>query len=149
MDKLPDKIVDIDVLRINRNINKRCQCTEKKFVVDPQNRAVYCGTCGAWVDPYDAILELATRPEKLRDQIKGLLEQAREIRSYKPHLRVIKRLEQQYRGRKMLPTCPHCHQAFYLEELTFWTNAEFEKRRRERIESHNNTPAVGDSDRPR
>jgi hypothetical protein len=132
MDRLPDKIVDIDVLRINRNINKRCQCDEKKFVVDPQNRAVHCGTCGAQVDPFDAIYHLATKPETLRQQIKSLLEQGREIANYKPHLRVIKYLEQQYRGKKMLPTCPHCHQAFYLEELTFWTNAELEKRRRER-----------------
>lgn len=129
-EELPDKVVDIDVLRINRNISKRCQCQDKRFVVDPQNRAVHCGTCGAWVDPYDAIYHLATKKERMIEQVTSLLEQRREISRYKPHLVVIKQLERQYRGKKMLPTCPHCHEAFYLEELTFWTNAELVKRKR-------------------
>lgn len=132
MDKLPDKIIDIDILRINRNIHKRCQCSEKTFVVDPQNRAVYCGKCGAQVDAYDAMYYLAAHHEQLRARLNQMYEQAREISKYKPHLRVIKSLEQHYRGRKMLPTCPHCHRAFWLEELKHWTNAELEKKRRER-----------------
>ncbi|QDX93172.1 hypothetical protein EEL30_13165 [Brevibacillus laterosporus] len=115
MNQLPGKIVDIDVLRINRNSNKRCQCTEKTFVIDPQNRAINCGRCGAPVDPYEAMYYLATEQEQLRDQVLNLLEQRKQIVNYKPHMLAFRDLERQSRGKKMLPTCPHCHRGFSLK----------------------------------
>ncbi|TPG75480.1 hypothetical protein EEL32_24310 [Brevibacillus laterosporus] len=61
-------------------------CTEKTFVIDPQNRAINCGRCGAPVDPYEAMYYLATEQEQLKDQVLNLLEQRKQIVNDKPHM---------------------------------------------------------------
>lgn len=126
-DKLPDKVIDLKVLRINRNIGKRCKCLDKTFVVDPDNREVHCSKCGSKVDPFDAMYYLAANHEQLMDEVKRLLEQRREILNYKPWLLEVRELERRYRGKKMLPCCPHCGRGFYLNELTHWRSREYEE----------------------
>ncbi|GAA0491122.1 hypothetical protein GCM10008986_16480 [Salinibacillus aidingensis] len=125
VDNLPNKVVEIDQVRINRGIEKICKCDNRKFMIDTQNRQVNCSSCGAVIDPYDAMYELATNGEKLRNQVEQLLEQRKQIANYKPWLVTIKRLEKQYRGKKMLPNCPRCAEPFYLEEIKRWTGRSF------------------------
>ena len=132
MEKLPEKIIDIEVVRINRNIDKRCTCRDRNFIVDSQNKEINCGTCGARVDSYEALEEVASSYERLGDEVRHLLKQRKQIMNYKPHLIVFRDLESKYRGKKMLPICPHCHRAFYFEELNAWTSRELEDKRRAR-----------------
>jgi hypothetical protein len=131
-DKLPEKIIKIETLRINRDIYKRCRCAywERKYEVDPQNREVTCKKCGSRVDPFDAIYDMAKHYERLEEEVQRLLEQRKEIINYKPHMIVFRNLESNYRGKKMLPSCPHCHRGFFFEEIVNWTNREIEERRR-------------------
>jgi len=133
MDKdLPDKIIGLDQVRINRGIGKICKCENRKFVIDTTNRRITCSSCGSVVDPYDAMLDLAIQREEHARQVERLLEQKKELLAYKPHLRVIKSLESQYRGRKMLPNCPRCAEPFYLEELTRWMGRPYAEKRIQR-----------------
>lgn len=129
MPKLPTKIVDIDQLRINRNIDKICKCDKRKFVVDTTNKRINCGGCGAEIEPYDALLEIATKNSQMRKQVEQLLEQRKQIVDYKPWLLTIRELEKKYRGKKMLPCCPRCSKPFYLEELKSWMGREFADKR--------------------
>lgn len=124
-DRLPDKIVDIDQIRINRNIDKKCKCKPRKFMIDTTNRLVICSGCGAEVDPYDALYELAFNGNALQRQVEQLLEQRKQILDYKPWLLTIRNLEKRYRGKKMLPCCPRCEEPFYLEELDLWLSKTF------------------------
>ncbi len=136
---LPDKIIGLDQLRISRGLEKFCKCNKRKFVLDTSNRRVTCSSCGAFVDPYDALYELAHADEERNRQVEKLLEQRKEIVSYKPHLIVIKNLEKNYRGKKMMPISPCCNEPFMLEELYRWVNWKFnEKRVKERIENSKN-----------
>lgn len=130
MTDLPTKIIDIDQLRINRNIGKICKCDKYKrqFVVDTTNKRIIC-SCGAKVDPYDAILDLASNGSLFQQQIKGLLEQRKQIIDYKPWLLTIRNLEKKYRGKKMLPCCPRCDEPFYLEELKTWMGRPYAEAR--------------------
>ena len=132
-DELPEKIIKIETLRINRDIYKRCRCslTERRYVVDPQNREVTCKNCGSRVDPFDAIYDITRYYERLEEEAQSLLDQRKQIINYKPHMIVFRDLERQYRGKKMLPCCPHCHRGFYFEELAAWTNRKIEDRRRQ------------------
>lgn len=133
---LPDKVIGLDQMRISRGMGKICKCDKRKFVIDTDNRRVTCSSCGAVVDPYDALYDLAHADEERNRQVERLLEQRKEIASYKPHLVVIKNLEKNYRGRKMMPTCPSCKEPFMLEELICWVNWKFnEKHVRQRIEN--------------
>ena len=131
--KLPEKIIEIDQLRINRNIDKLCTCRNRRFMLDTTNKRVICNECGAEVDPYDAMYEMATSAEGLKKQVDRLLEQRKQILDYKPWLVTIRKLESKYRGKKMLPNCPRCDEPFYLEELTRWTGRQFADARIKRV----------------
>ena len=120
--ELPDKVIDIEILRINRNIGKRCKCHKRRFIIDPNNRSVYCEECGAWVDPYEAIEEMARNYERLHNNVAALLEQARQIANYKPWLTVFKSMEKLYRKKEMLPCCPGCSEPFRFEDIKLWVN---------------------------
>lgn len=123
--RLPGKIVKIEQLKINRSLNKICSCDDRRFTIDAKNKRVLCDECGASLDPYDALYDLATKRERMQQEIENLLEQRKAIVNYKPWLVVIKYLEQKYRGKKMLPNCPRCSEPFYLEELNHWTGKPF------------------------
>lgn len=135
-EELPGQIISFDQIRINRSLEKICNCDNRKFVVDTQNRRITCQSCGSIVDPYDAMYELAMNGERIQAQVEQLLEQRKQIANYKPWLVTIKKLEQQYRGRKMMPLCPACDEPFMLEELFRWVSWQFnEKRVKDRIEN--------------
>lgn len=124
-DQLPDKILNFDQIRINRGLEKICKCDKRKFMIDTKNRRVTCQSCGAVIDPYDAMYDLALKGEVMQSQVETLLKQRKQIANYKPYLITIKQLEKQYRGKKMLPSCPRCDEPFYLEELAYWTGKPF------------------------
>lgn len=130
MDSLPDKVKRIDVLRVEYGKKKLCQCSDPHYEIDYQNRLVYCADCGAIVDPFEALMEIAESYDRIGRQIDALLEQRREIASYKPHLVVIKELERRYRAQRfsMVPRCPRCGELFDLPELTSWANRAFLKK---------------------
>lgn len=139
--ELPEKIIDIDVVRANWNFKKHCTCSKRKFVLDPINREVHCSYCGEIVDPFDALMDLSNNYEMINSQLKSSLEQMKKIANYKPHLKVMKRLEKNYKGKnKMLPCCPVCNEPFYFEEITTWSGLQFgsaviEKRKEENNQS--------------
>jgi transcription initiation factor TFIIIB Brf1 subunit/transcription initiation factor TFIIB len=131
-DKLPDKIVNIGVLRINHNSRKICTCDNRTFTIDTKNRIVTCNQCGAIIDPFEVLIDITEHWERMEERTQRLLEQRREIENYKPWLIVIRDLERQYKGKQYLPVCPHCDKAFYLEELVRWVNREIEEARRKK-----------------
>jgi len=130
MEKLPDSIVQLDMVRLNRDRKKFCSCAKATYEVDEVNRVVTCRQCGAWVEPFAALADIAHRHEEREREQQRLLDQRREILNYKPHLLVMRELERGYRGKTMLPACPHCHRGLYFEELNHWVNRKIEDTRR-------------------
>ena len=123
--ELPDNVVDFTVLKIKYDRGKICQCPNPKYLIDFHNRLVTCAWCGAYTDPFDALLCIARRGEAFREEVAALLEQRREIENYKPHMVVFRKLEQQYRKGKhgrMLPGCPQCGKPFRFEDIRAWFN---------------------------
>lgn len=125
-DKLPEKgeLVRLDVLRIERNKQKDCNCISPAYEADVKNRRINCTKCGAVVDPFDVVVNIGRRHEELNELHERRLEQKKEIDKYKPHLRTIKYLEQQER-RQLTPYCPACSEPFRLSELTHWVAEKF------------------------
>lgn len=137
-EKLPDKIIDIDVVRANWNFKKKCTCQDRTFVLDPKNREIHCGQCGEIVDPFDAMLELANHYERINNQLHLIYNQKKELDNYKPHLKIIKELESQYRSKRLIPNCPVCGEPFYLEEIRSWTGWPYgEARIKKRMNKEN------------
>ena len=128
-DKLPDNLVQITALRVNRHAAMHCSCKTPLFEVDTKNQTVQCSKCGAFISPFSALIHIADKASELRRQLERLYEQRKEIAAYKPYLIVIRDLERQYRGRKMLPCCPRCKKPFYLEKIDSWVNTELAEKR--------------------
>lgn len=127
MDVLPNKITRIDIMRVKRGMQKLCKCCNPHYEIDIQNHLVFCVDCGAIVDPFVAITEIATHCDRLNSQVEALLTQAKEIQDYKPHLKIIKEIEHIYRSNKfsMVPCCPHCGEPFDLKDISNWKNRIF------------------------
>lgn len=131
-EKLPDNVKRLEILRVERGMKKLCVCANPHFVIDDKNRLVYC-ECGALVDPFDALKDIADEWEEMTEHTEYLLRTRKEIDNYKPHLVVIKQLAELYRGSRMWPTCPVCKEAFDLKEIlsNFWVNPEYVRKKRE------------------
>ena len=136
-EKLPDKIIPISTLRINRDKTKICKCHNRKFEIDTTNRIITCQECGAIIHPYDALLDIASHYEQFGREVDNLLTQRKQILDYKPHLLVMRELEKIYMGGRMLPCCPHCSRGIYAKELLIAsTSKQYEDRRRLKEESN-------------
>ncbi|MEG0380334.1 MAG: hypothetical protein RR603_01390 [Kurthia sp.] len=127
MDQLPDKLIKLDQIRIERGMGKICKCVAKKFVIDTDNRRVTCSSCGAQLDAFDAMYAMASDWERIQKEMEIVFEQRKALNEYKPHLRIIKELESKTRTgpNKMHPICPACEEPFALEELTRFYGAKF------------------------
>ncbi len=122
-----DNVIHIDVLKANYARNKICKCQVPKYEIDYKNRLVYCRTCGAIIEPFEALYRLALSYQEINDEIDRAIEYKRELQNYKPFLRQAKRYEQMMRKKNMLPICPKCREVFKWEELTGMANKEFYK----------------------
>ncbi|MFD2330069.1 hypothetical protein ACFSR7_12525 [Cohnella sp. GCM10020058] len=130
------KIVQLDVIRIERHKPRKCTCDpeERSFTVDNVNREITCG-CGMTVEPFEAMNFLAERYDRINRQHVAMDEQRRSWAKQKPHSILFKRLEQNYRRGEMLPTCPHCEVPIDPNKLTFWVNAKFYLQRQKQIKA--------------
>lgn len=128
--ELPENVVSITTLRINRNKRKNCECYRfnqyPQYEVDVKNREVVCVLCGTIVDSFEALETISRRYERMEDEVELLLKQARELANYKPWLRAIKEIERNVRSGEMIPCCPKCDESFRLEDLNHYVNRKFE-----------------------
>lgn len=130
MDKLPEKIIRFDVVKMEYGRSKMCQCPTPHYKVDYQNRLVYCADCGAIIAPFNALVSIARNRQRMDDHTEQMLEQRRQIENYHPRRVVLKKLEKKYISAEkygLEPSCPHCGKVFQLENLlqTNWCNRKF------------------------
>jgi len=134
MSELPDNVKRFDILKVEYARKKLCQCREPHYQIDYQNRLVYCTDCGAIVEPFDVLHNLATHYDRISNQVEGLLKQRKEIVDWKPWLLTFRRLEGEYRGGKMLPLCPMCGEPFHFEKIVSWVDRKMVELRVEKLE---------------
>lgn len=137
-DDFPNNLIELDQIRINRNLDKECTCQQRKFVLDTTNKKVLCAGCGVMVDPYEAMYEIYRNRDYHMDQMKRLHKQRKELINYKPWLKSIRALEQKFRGKKQYPTCPRCAEPFDLEELNqrMWMGKQLAEARIKKFEAN-------------
>ena len=127
MEKLPETLIQLDRVRIERGMGKICKCSNRKYLLDTDNRQVTCRSCGALIDSYDALLEMSRNWERINEELERIFEQKKMLDNYKPHLRIIKDLEKRTRSgpNQCHPVCPVCDEPFMLSELTRFYGAKF------------------------
>ena len=122
---MENKIINIDTLIINRNREKICKCSKPSFIIDTQNHIVQCKECMAILDPFEALLKIATMFDEINNEVKNAINYRNELMKYKPHLKEAKRLEQMMREEDLLPICPKCGKAFEWNKLTSMINKNY------------------------
>jgi hypothetical protein len=153
-DILPDNVVKLTTLIINRDKHKNCDCYEHWYIdrkwpsyeIDTTNREVTCRHCGAIVDPFEALLTISEKHDRCMQELTDLFNQAKELSEYKPWLLVIRELERECRSGKMVLSCPHCNKGILFEEMTCWINKERELERRKFKEKPTQTKEQGQRD---
>ena len=127
MEKLPDNVVNIDLIKFDRNRNKLCECNSLHVTIDTKNRKIYCQHCQTERDPFEVIAEMGKRFGEINERLEQSLQQKKELDNYKPHLKIIKELEKKTRAgnNQAHPVCPCCAEPFMLSELTEFYGAKF------------------------
>lgn len=129
-----EKVISIDILRINRKVPRKCVCDEHhiKYTVDTENREITC-ECGIVVDPFEAMEYLARKYDRINESHKALQEQRNSWLRQKPRSIIFKNLEQSDSKGTMLPVCPNCKVPFEFSKVVSFVNAEFFRTRQRSI----------------
>lgn len=132
MRDLPDKVPDIDLIRIMRSVGKECYCPQPKYVMDQDTRTVYCRKCGAQMDAFRALEKLARNWELVRSQVNRLLEERQALLAWEPHRVAMKEINDHFTHKatqNMIPVCPHCDRGIELLDLVKrWVDRDWAKR---------------------
>lgn len=109
---------------------RACQCTKRRLEVDPENRIVICLECGQYIDPITALCMMSDRMSEQAKELNRLNSLKKDLLDWinkNRHFRVIKYIEEQYKGGNHLPSCPHCKKYFDLSDLVSWANKRWIK----------------------
>ena len=135
---MTNKIIDFNIMRINKNAQKICRCDPPNYEIDTTNRLVQCTKCGAYIHPFDALVGLAENIEKYNSIINKLeeemIEMADERNEYAKEvntlltkrfrMNVFRDLQNSYM-KGLMPRCPHCERAFDPTEIDHYTNKDY------------------------
>ena len=72
MDKLPEKVIQLDAIRIDYGRKKSCRCLDPKFTLDVANRLVTCDGCGSICDPFDVLRTIARRDSRRKNCLRKM-----------------------------------------------------------------------------
>lgn len=121
---MDQKVIDMDVLRINKNCRKICKCEKPHFEIDVVNRAVQCRDCGAYIDSFEALLRISGMGEELSEYQRRAIEKCKsygeeankEFRRMCKN-RFFKDMEKKHLKDGLHPVCPHCEQTIDLLKI--------------------------------
>lgn len=108
----------ISFIHETKKRGRTCTHNRQRYVVDQAHGTVYCKDCEEPVSAFRALCEIADEESRFRQSWAALKIRYDEMQSYKPWLLVVRKLERMWRGKRMLPCCPHCGHGLYAEELT-------------------------------
>lgn len=118
--------------RGRRAVWEQDRCAHTHLTLDSNGDIVLCDDCGKQVSAFWALQKIVDqwgrhanaierRQERLNEEVKSVV-----------HLIAAKKVERAWRSRKMVPTCPHCHEPIFPEDGFggSMVNKEIAKRRR-------------------
>lgn len=143
-DTLPPipQLIEFKVLQDRRR--KRGSCWHRRFEIDREGGAVFCADCNEEIPAFEALCIIARQDSLYQQRFLRLREEIVELQKYKPWLKAVKRLEHVWRGKKMLPCCPHCRKGVKAEGLaaTGRVSEKYEQMMAEREEEKPEGPAL-------
>lgn len=151
------KVVDIGDIRVARGKSRRpaTSCRHLSMVYDQSERRIWCEDCEQNVEPFDALMIISNHIDGAHKKAERLLKEAQEASEFALRSRAAKEIDRQWRRKKMVPACPHCHAGIWPEDAfrmgainKEWDGAKRRKAQAERATTALPPPPKGtDSDR--
>lgn len=110
-------------LTVEYNRRKICRCEKKHYLLDFQNRLVYCKTCGAIIDPFDALMNMAKNAERIEKSIGFWKHLAKEEEKSYNRFRGVNDITKKHRM-GLVPVCPHCKEPVEPEDIKRFVKSE-------------------------
>lgn len=112
---------------VAKHLGTLCNCENRTVIIDEKNRRLECSECGAPIDPYKYLGEIARKEHMLWQHIKVLREEIETLEKWKLNNRMGQTLRRiaSYLRRNMIPLCPHCGEPFEPEQIKSWTSKEY------------------------
>ena len=111
-------------LIVDYSRRKVCECKGTTYLLDGKNRLVYCQKCGAIIDPFEALLNMARSADRVHDYLNAYRELAeKERRAYERYKGVNDITRKARQG--LIPVCPHCEKPVAPEKINTFINRRF------------------------
>ncbi|OZV12318.1 hypothetical protein CIW83_09485 [Tissierella sp. P1] len=135
---MKNKIIDFQIMKINRNAQKICKCKPPQYEIDTTNKLVQCTKCNAYIHPFDALVGLSENIEwyneekiRLNKERNELIEKKNEyikeinaLHTKRFRMNVFRTLQGSY-IEGLMPHCPHCSKPFDPTEIDRYTNKDY------------------------
>ena len=109
---MDDRVIDIGEARLRMKARHyyaaEKECAHQHLSMDDNGDIVQCEDCGNQVSAYWALSMLLNRLQAERDKVERREAEAKRVASQQLHLRAARRVEEAWRSRTTVPTCPHC-----------------------------------------
>ena len=113
------KVVDIGDLRVARGLSRRphSACKHRPLVYDQQERRIWCKDCEQDVEPFDAFMQLVENFHRAASDIERGRKALEEAQAHNVIRVATKQMDEHFRSRKMVPSCPHCGDGIFPEDV--------------------------------
>jgi hypothetical protein len=99
--------------------NRGWQCKHAKVVVDAKTRIVTCRLCNAALDPFDALLTIADKSDRLSTGVAWKRRAVAQLEQQERHLKaIVSRLKSELRKLGIPYSIAHTHNIEYLAQLS-------------------------------
>lgn len=131
------KVVSLADVRVARGQTRvpRQTCRHSNMVYDERERRIWCEDCESDVDVFDAYVRLIECHDSAWKKIERAWKEAKEACDFQLRSRAAKYMDKIWRGRRMVPNCPHCGEGLLPEDvlrLKSASSAELTRRKRSR-----------------
>lgn len=108
------QVVEIGDFRLKRERRTLLEgCQHKHMTLDDEGEFVMCDDCEKQIGNYAALRMLVERWALLQDRVDSQRAAIADAAGKTVELRAAQRVEQAWRSRSMVPTCPHCREAIF------------------------------------
>jgi hypothetical protein len=111
-------VIDLGEYRIERKPHRPFDgsCQHKHLTIDQNGGIVTCDECSKQIDAFIALTLVLDSYSKYWAKLQAQQKRLQEQEHRQLHLKAAQRVEDAWRSRKMVPTCPHCSEPIFPED---------------------------------
>ncbi len=112
-------VIDFGDLRVARGLTRRPtrMCRHHAMRYDPRERRIWCADCETDVEAFDAFTLLIEHFDAVQKKARRMMDEAREAQSFQLRSIAAKQIDEKWRKRNMVPSCPHCRAGIWPEDV--------------------------------